>query len=165
MFEKRAVQWILKKIFSKKTLNEFENLRKKTVQWLFRKNIFQIIVERMWKCTKEDRTMNCLKGLFFPKNRWTNLKIFERRPYNEYKQKLFQKGECFASPLPCIDQGSDSSLECHRNFYKKIQFFIFFAPPAVGSPLVKRHLKVYRGANPLACASALCHLTPEKSKK
>ena len=42
---------------------------------------------------------------------------------------------------------------------------MFFATQMVESPCVKPHLKVYRGANPLACASALCHLTARKSKK
>ena len=50
-------------------------------------------------------------------------------------------------------------------FYKNFNFFTFFVLRVVGSPLVKPHLKVYREANPLACTSELCHLTPEKSKK
>ena len=41
----------------------------------------------------------------------------------------------------------------------------FLTPGTSTSSPVKLYLKVYREANPSACASALCHLTPEKSKK
>ena len=44
-------------------------------------------------------------------------------------------------------------------------FFSFFPPRVIGSSCVKPYLKVYRRANPLACASALCVLAPKKSKK
>ena len=74
-----------------------------------------------------------------------------------------QKITNFEEPeAPQTAQAYFKSFYFFQTFKKNI---IFFRTQVVGSSGVKPHLKVYRGANPLACASALCLLTPRKSKK
>ena len=66
---------------------------------------------------------------------------------------------------PEAPQRSQTLLESLKISKKLQKNDIFFAPQVVGRTRVKPDLKVYGGANPLACASALCVLTPEQSEK